>query len=51
VLRLIGQVMAIDSFLEQGVNDMWFPFNVSQLPQAMSAFHRGRFIDHQDMVM
>jgi hypothetical protein len=51
VLRLIGQVMAIDSFLEQGVNDMWFPFNVSQLPQTMSAFHRGRFIDHQDMVM
>jgi hypothetical protein len=32
VLRLIGQVMAIDLFLEQGVNDMWFPFDVLQLP-------------------
>jgi hypothetical protein len=51
VLRLIGQVMAINSFLEQGVNDMWFPFNVSQLPQTMSAIHRGRFIDHRNMVM
>ena len=51
VLRLIGQVTAIDSFLDLGLNDMWLPFNVSQLPHTMSAFHRSKFVESQNMVL
>jgi hypothetical protein len=51
MLRLIGQLTAIDLFLDQGLNDMWFPFNASQLPNAMPGFDRDKFIESQDMVM
>jgi hypothetical protein len=51
MLRLIGQLTAIDLFLDQGLNDMWFPFNASQLPKAMPGSDRDKFIESQDMVM
>lgn len=51
ILRLIGQLPAIDSFIEQGLDDLWLPFSISQLPNKMPAFHRERFLEFQNMVL
>ena len=51
VLRLIDQLTALDLFLDLGLSDLWLPFNVSQLPQSMSAYHRNRFIEQQNVVL
>lgn len=51
VLRLIGQLSAIELFLDEGLNDLWFPFTVAQLPPSMSALHKNRFIGIQQMVL
>jgi hypothetical protein len=51
VLRLIDQLTALDSFLDLGFSDFWLPFNISQLPQSMSAYHRNRFIEQQNIVL
>lgn len=51
VLRLIGQLRHLDAFIDQGLNDFWLPFNVSQLPKKMAAADRNQFIEHQNMVL
>lgn len=51
VLRLIDQLTALDSFLDLGFSDFWLPFNISQLPQSMSAYHRNRFIEQPNIVL
>ena len=51
VLRLIDQLKALDSFLDIGLNDLWLPFNISQLPQSMSAHHRTRFLEQQNVIL
>ncbi|KAF2798698.1 kinase-like protein, partial [Melanomma pulvis-pyrius CBS 109.77] len=51
VLRLIDQVVAIDAFLDLGMNDFWLPFHTSQLPKSLSAFYRERFIQSQNVVL
>jgi hypothetical protein len=51
VLRLIGQVPAIDGFLDLGMNDLWLPFQISQLPKSMPTFYRERFIEAQNIVL
>ncbi|KAH7086896.1 kinase-like domain-containing protein, partial [Paraphoma chrysanthemicola] len=51
VLRLIGQIPFIESFLDEGLNDMWLPFKMSQLPSTMSGTARNRFVECQNMVL
>ncbi|KAJ6438320.1 heat shock 70kDa protein 1/2/6/8 [Purpureocillium lavendulum] len=47
VLRAIDQVDAMEVFLRQGINDMWFPFTPSTLPAALQPSIQARFLDHQ----
>lgn len=52
ILRLVKQVSVIDTFLAQGVSDIWFPFSHKTLPDALqSASARFNFIDLQDVVL
>jgi len=50
VLRLIGRLVDIDMFLNEGYNDLWLPFSIAQLPRQMSAPNRKQFLECQDKV-
>src|SRR5271170_4962023 len=52
VLRMVNQVQVIDSLVAQGVSDIWFPFNLKTLPDALrSPSSRYEFLEAQDMVL
>lgn len=51
VLRNIGQLQAITGFLDLGMNDLWLPFQISQLPKSLPSFYREKFIQSQSMVL
>lgn len=52
ILRLVKHVHLIDSFLVQGVSDIWFPFSLKTLPETLkSASARFEFIRLQDLVL
>lgn len=52
VLRMVNHVQVIDSFLTQGVSDIWFPFSHKTLPDSLrSASARFDFLKLQDMVL
>ena len=51
VLRTIGQLQVLDSMLEEGVSDIWFPFNASSVPTLLSASLRAKFLEVQPLIL
>lgn len=52
VLRMVDYVQVIDSFLIQGISDIWFPFSHKTLPESLrSASARFDFLRLQDLVL
>lgn len=52
VLRLLDHVQLIDSFIEMGISDIWFPFSSQTLPDCMrSPSARARFLELQEIVL
>ncbi|OAQ85765.1 serine/threonine protein kinase [Purpureocillium lilacinum] len=49
VLRVIDQLDAMEVFLRQGINDMWFPFTNRTLPAALQPSIQAQFLDRQEM--
>jgi hypothetical protein len=51
VLRLIDQLDMLDTFVEQGITDIFFPFTLASLPNTLSPTARARFVDTQNAVL
>jgi serine/threonine protein kinase len=52
ILRMVNQVQVIDSFVAQGVSDIWFPFSLKTLPEILRApSSRFEFLEAQDLVL
>jgi hypothetical protein len=51
VLRLIGQLQIIDTFIDQGITDIWFPFSTFSLPNALGSALHPQFLDVQKRVL
>jgi hypothetical protein len=52
ILRMVNQVQVIDSFVAQGVSDIWFPFSLKTLPEDLrSDSSRFAFLEAQDLVL
>lgn len=51
VLRLIGQLTALDSLIELGVTDIWLPFDPSALSDILDPSARSNFQKYQEMVL
>jgi ankyrin repeat protein len=51
VLRRIGQLQLLDSFIEQGITDICLPFSVATLPQSLGSSSRAAFIRTQSVVL
>jgi hypothetical protein len=51
VLRHIEQLMALETFLQHGLTDMWFPFTIVQLPDTMLEHHKKNFIETQHIAI
>jgi hypothetical protein len=51
VLRIIGELQAIELFLDQGITDIWFPFSFASLPKALGSTFQGNFLDAQRVVL
>ena len=49
-LRVINQLPAIDSFIAQGLNDVWFPFGHKSLPLGDQAA-KSDFLEAQKLVL
>jgi serine/threonine protein kinase len=52
ILRIVNQVQVIDSFIAQGVSDIWFPFSLKTLPEILrTPSSRSDFLEAQDLVL
>jgi heat shock protein 1/8 len=51
VLRQIGQLQLIETFIEDGITDIWFPFTNASLPEVLSPSIRANFINMQPLVI
>ncbi|TAQ87572.1 hypothetical protein B7494_g4092 [Chlorociboria aeruginascens] len=51
VLRIIGQLDIIESFIDQGITDIWFPFTSATLPKALSISSHASFLETQTAVL
>ncbi|KAK3312216.1 kinase-like domain-containing protein [Apodospora peruviana] len=51
VLRLIGQLDAMDAFLVQGMADIWFPFTTNSLPSVLRPSLQSKFLEVQGVVL
>lgn len=52
ILRIIDQIQVIDSFVAQGVSDVWFPFTQKSLPDVLrNLSSRSEFLAAQDLVL
>jgi hypothetical protein len=51
VLRIIGKLELLDEFIEHGITDIWFPFNVNTLPITLSPSTRAKFLECQSVVL
>jgi hypothetical protein len=51
VLRLIGQLPMLDSFVDQGITDIWFPFTSASLPDTLAPSTRAAFLKSQSVVL
>jgi len=50
VLRRIDELQLIDTFIELGITDFWFPFSQTSLPDKLPPSVRSRFVDAQSAV-
>lgn len=52
ILRIIGQLQIIDSFLADGLSDLWLPFTFKTLPEALKdPYSRVDFLEAQNLVL
>ena len=51
VLRKIGQLQLLDSLIDQGVTDYWFPFDQRSVPQLITGTARTDFIIAQESIL
>jgi len=52
ILRVVNQVQVIDSFIAQGVSDIWFPFSLKTLPEILrTPSSRSEFLEAQGLVL
>jgi serine/threonine protein kinase len=52
ILRIIGQIQVIDSFLADGLSDLWLPFTFKTLPEALKdPSSRVDFLEAQTLVL
>jgi hypothetical protein len=51
VLRLLNQLDTLETFIEQGITDIWFPFTQTSLPSTLSPTIKASFIEHQRVVL
>ncbi|KAF2491629.1 kinase-like protein [Lophium mytilinum] len=51
VLRRIGQLQDLDTFIDQGINDVWLPLGSNLLPRSLSVSLRDQFLETQKMVL
>jgi L1 cell adhesion molecule like protein len=51
VLRLIEQLPMLDSFVDQGITDIWFPFTSASLPDTLAPSSRASFLKSQSVVL
>ncbi len=51
VLRMIGQLTVLDILLDEGINDLWFPFTPASVPKLLSPDLRVTFLDAQQLVL
>ena len=51
VLRLIGQLPMLDSFVDEGITDIWFPFTSASLPGTLAPSARANFLRSQSVVL
>ena len=51
VLRTIGQLQILDTILEEGISDIWFPFSAASVPKSLSPSLRAKFLDTQALVL
>ncbi len=51
VLRTIGCLDVLDTFIDLGFSDYWFPVTERSLPQSLSPSKRSQFVAAQDLVM
>ena len=51
VLRTIGQLMVLNILLDEGINDLWFPFTPASVPKILSPDLRLLFLDAQRLVL
>ena len=51
ILRTIGQLNVLDTIVEQGISDYWFPFDTRSVPTALTASVRNQFLDSQSLVL
>jgi len=50
VLRRIDELQLINTFIELGITDFWFPFSQTSLPDKLPPSVRSRFVDAQTAV-
>ncbi|KAJ3548547.1 hypothetical protein NM208_g950 [Fusarium decemcellulare] len=51
VLRLINQLDAMETFLTQGITDIWFPFAANTLPSALNPTIKFSFLQAQSVAL
>jgi TolA-binding protein len=51
VLRIIGCLDLLDTFIDLGVSDYWFPFTERSLPPCLWPGKRSQFVGAQNLVM
>ena len=51
VLRTIGQISVLDILLDEGINDLLFPFTPTTVPKILSPDLRLLFLDAQELVL
>ena len=51
VLRTIGQLQILDTVLDEGISDIWFPFAATAIPKALSSTSRATFLKAQPLVL
>jgi heat shock protein 1/8 len=51
VLRLIDGLDVLEVFIEQGITDIWFPFEQTTLPRVLSPTIKANLLKHQHLVL
>ena len=51
LLRTIGQIPVLDILLDEGINDLLFPFTPTTVPKILSHDSRLRFLNAQELVL